>query len=369
MNLKKHLARRTFKLRKGYTPSSNQHQENMHEKALIKGENWDLASQKKARIYGVKRCRDKFNAIYDNTKNIKKGDVILLTMGKNENKRIPYFIKYYKEMGIDHLIFIDNNSDIPMQTVIKDDSMISLFHTDDCYVKSNFGVDWMNHFNQKYGVGHWVLTVDLDEFFVYPNMDERSYASFIHYLDLLGQKSVFTPLIDMYPNGSISSAEILSGESPLEKTNYYDGSGYKCYLGTHGEIYFKGGPRLHHFCYGNIDQAPTLNKNSLIKWQDNVLYLSSTHSVSPAHLNGLNPNEHEAVTGALLHFKFISEIKEKALYAIKNNNHYNGSAEYKTYLAELDANEKLSLMNEKSKKYENWKSLVESGLMKTGYWV
>jgi len=357
LTLKKYIARKTFKLRKGYSKSDVRHQVEVNE------------SREKIRQNGIVRCAELFKPIFDNTKNIKDEDVILLTMGQNENKRIPYFIEYYQQLGVDHFIFIDNCSDEPMSVVIPQQSNISLWHTSDGYAKSNFGVDWMNYFNLKHGIGHWVLTVDLDEFFVFPDMENRSFKDFLYYLDKIEQVSVFAPLIDMYPKGSINTANIQPGESPLNKADHYDSSGYQVFLGKNNEIYLKGGPRLHHFCGLDLDKAPTLNKTPLIKWQANFLYMSSTHEAFPPFLNGLNPNQNESASGALLHFKFVSEIKEKAKRAIKSNNHYNNSEEYKTYLSQLEKNENLDLTNYFSKKYIDSSSLIQDGLIKTGYWL
>lgn len=353
MTFKKYLARKTYRWRKNLFSKRTSNPKPLGETVREKG---------------ILRCRKHLNPVRDNSRNIKPGDKLLLTMGKNENKRIPHFIDYYTQLGIDHFIFIDNDSDIAMADVIPDQSNISLWHTKDNYPGSNFGVDWMNYFNRKYGIGHWVLTVDLDEFFVFPDMERRTFGELTTFLDTLEQKSFFAPLIDMYPKGSISSASVPSGESPLPYANFFDSQGYFASHSNNGNIWLRGGPRCRIFNQGDVQNSPTLNKTPLIKWSPDTLYLSSTHTASPAYLNPPHPQGINSPTGALLHFKFISEAKEKALYAVKNKNHYDGSREYKQYLQKLEEEESLSLYAPCSREYLSTSSLVEANLMSKGLW-
>ena len=363
---------RTFRQKMGLYPSRSiaaiESTKSISKRELVEKET-HRQSKAENRKKGVLRCSPFLSPVYDNTDAIKPNDKILLTMGKNETARIPYFLEYYRKLGIDHFFFIDNDSDFPMADQLEGMGDVSLWHTEDPYPKSHFGVDWMNAINGKYAVGHWVLVVDLDEFFVFPNIEDRSFSEFIDYLDNVGQLSVFAPLIDMYPNGPISNAEITIGQSPLDSASWFDGAGYSTWIGPHNEIYIKGGPRFHHFNPNDISSAPTLNKSPLIKWSEDVLCIESTHELYPTKLNRLNPDEHLAVTGCLLHFKFMSDMKEKAKYAKEHKNHYDKSREYNIYMEHLENNDNLNLTNKFTIEYTSSHSLVDVGLMKKGYWA
>jgi len=376
---KKTIARKTFKLRKGYLPSDQKHQEEMQEKELKNSKGYENPVEEQhsttvsqniqdSRRLGKKRCRNAFTEVFDNTDKIREGDRILLTMGKNENKRIPYFLKYYEELGIDHFLFIDNNSEEPMEKVISNKAHVSLWSTNDCYVESNFGVDWMNYFNDKYCVDHWVLTVDLDEFFVFPEMENRSYPELLMFLDTMEQKNLFAPLVDVYPKGPIAEAVVPDGEPPLKYANYFDSSGYHAQIGGYGDVWLRGGPRCRVFNSGDISSSPTLNKTPLVKWSKDTLYISSTHTLYPSRYNKVHPTGLHTLTAALLHTKFISEAKEKAKYAVENKNHYEGSREYKAYLDKLQEDENMTLFDRCSQEYTSSESLVGAGLMSKGLW-
>ena len=300
----------------------------------------------KKRRYGKTRCTPLLSSLIDNTSSIRPGDKLLLTMGKDEAKRIPYFLEYYRNLGIDHFLFIDNDSSKPMADLL----------------------EGMNAINCKYAVGHWTLTVDLDEFFVFPYMEERSFKELCYYLDNMEQKSMFAPLIDMYPNGSISNAVVPEGADPTLYADHFDASGYHVEYGIFEDIWVRGGPRCRVFNDGNHLESPSLNKTPLIKWSEQTLYIIGTHVAYPFELNHPHPKGVSSVTGALMHFKFISEMKEKAQYAVDHENHFNDSKEYKTYLRTLAQNESLNLYSPISCKFVNTNTLLNAKLINAELW-
>ncbi|MFK7851604.1 MAG: glycosyltransferase family 2 protein [Akkermansiaceae bacterium] len=349
MTLKKRIARLTYPYRRKREPAAGQKDaREMHRRA--------------AETHGL------LQPIFDNTPKIKPNDRILLTMGRDESSRISYFLKYYRNLGIDHFLFVDNASVSPMADQLSDQSDVSLWYTDDSYVRSKYGVDWMNALLGRYAVGHWALTVDLDEFFVFPLMEIRSFTEFLEYMDDSNDPSLYSPLIDMYPNGPIASATVPEGESPLSYADHFDSTGYFPVVGGYEDTWLRGGPRCRVFADGVIDDSPTINKTPLIKWQKSYAYLASTHSATPFRLNHIHKNHFLGPTGALLHFKFISSFKEKAEFAVVNKNHYQGSSEYKKYLRRLDENEKINLMCPMSVRYESTKTLIDRKLMSLGLW-
>ena len=230
----------------------------------------------------TRRAAGAFNhltPIYNRTHLIKPGAKLLMTMGRDENTRIAHFLEYYRKLGIDHFLFVDNQSDPPMADILANEPDVSLWHTDEGYADARYGVDWMNALLSTHAVGHWVLTVDLDEFFVYPFMGSRSYDELLSFLDDAEKPSFFTLLVDMYPEGSIADAYVPEGESPLAHAPYFDRAGYYSTKGGHGDTWVRGGPRLRAFNSSDFSAAPSINKTPLIKWQSGYAYYLSTHVV------------------------------------------------------------------------------------------
>jgi Glycosyl transferase family 2 len=313
------------------------------------------------------RATNHLKPVYDRTHLIKPGARLLMTMGRDENSRIPYFLEYYRKLGIDHFLFVDNQSDPPMADVLANEPDISLWYTDEAYADTRYGVDWMNALLGRYAVGHWTMTVDLDEFFVYPFMEHRSYNELLAFLNDSEKPGFYTVLVDMYPEGPISSAHVPPGEAPLDHAPWFDGLGYYSMKGGHEDSWVRGGPRLRAFNPENISAAPSLNKTPLIKWHQRFAYYLSTHVAYPTILNHAHRRSHEP-TGALLHFKFVSSFREKIDHAIKHKNHYNDSSEYQKYLKHLESSENYTLHSAVSRKYEGTHSLLEANIITSGCW-
>ena len=67
--------------------------------------------------------------VVDRTSRINKNDIVLVACMRNEAFRIPKFIEYYRNIGVDHFIFIDNGSNDELQEIIAKDEGVSCYHT------------------------------------------------------------------------------------------------------------------------------------------------------------------------------------------------------------------------------------------------
>jgi len=48
--------------------------------------------------------------IQNNTARIKRNDIVVLSTMRNEYARLPYFLDYYRQMGVAHFLIVDNDS-------------------------------------------------------------------------------------------------------------------------------------------------------------------------------------------------------------------------------------------------------------------
>ena len=65
-------------------------------------------------------------------------------------------------------------------------------------------MNWQNALHDEYGMNRWCLTVDADEWFVYPGWETKSLSDLAMYLDGIGAQGAFSFLLDMY--GAVSIA-------------------------------------------------------------------------------------------------------------------------------------------------------------------
>ncbi|WP_353620622.1 glycosyltransferase family 2 protein [Paracoccus albus] len=288
---------------------------------------------------------------------------------RNELVRLPFFLDYYRNMGIGHFLIVDNGSNDGSLEYLKEQQDVSVWSTSGSYKASRFGMDWLNWLLFRYGSGHWCLTVDPDEFLVYPHCDSRPIQALTHWMNASAIKSLPAMLLDVYPKGRIGDEPYRSGTNPLEIACYFDPANYMIHKnGRYGNLWIQGGPRARSFFGRDPKLAPALNKIPLVKWQRNYVYVSSTHMALPRSLNLVyDENGGERIAGALLHAKFLSTFIEKSDEEMLRGQHYANSQEYRAYSAGLQGD--MTLWNEESRRYEGWRQLQELGLISQGNWA
>lgn len=328
-----------------------------------------LRLQRKRWLIRAFRKRHDLRSVVNNTGDIARGDVLAVTTLRNERARLPYFLKYYRGLGIDHFLVIDNDSDDGSRDYLAEQPDVSVWTTRASYKRSRFGVDWMNWLSRKYAHGHWLLTVDVDEFFVYPFCDTRPIGALTDWLDASSIKSFGAMLIDMYPRGRIDEQPYEEGQDPFQIAAWFDSGNYTIRKNAKfGNLWIQGGPRARAFFPDKPERAPALNKVPLVKWHRSYAYVSSTHMLLPRGLNLVYDEwGGEKASGALLHAKFLDTFTDKAAEEMQRRQHYANSHEYRAYHHKLA--DQPVLWCKWSEKYINWRQLEILGLMSKGNWA
>ncbi|WBU56736.1 glycosyltransferase family 2 protein [Paracoccus sediminicola] len=299
---------------------------------------------------------------------IRPDTILCFATLRNERVRLPYFLDYYRRMGIGHFLIVDNNSDDGSAAYLEEQPDVSLWRTTTSYKASRFGMDWLNWLLFRYGAGHWCLTVDPDEFFVYPHCDTRPLQALTHWLSTSGIRSFPAMLLDMYPQGRIGDQPYREGQDPFEIANYFDPANYMIHKnGLYGNLWIQGGPRARIFFGSAPEKAPALNKIPLIKWRRYYAYVSSTHMALPRSLNLVYDEDGgESVSGVLLHAKFLSTFIDKSSEEMERGEHYANSQEYRAYSTLLQ--DDMILLTPESRPFEGWRQLQDLGLISQGNW-
>ncbi|MEO0389940.1 MAG: glycosyltransferase family 2 protein [Pseudomonadota bacterium] len=315
------------------------------------------------------RKRRELSRIADRTAQIRPGDLLLFSTQRNERVRLPYFLDYYRDMGINHFLIVDNDSNDGSADYLADQPDVSVWHTKESYKRSRFGVDWLNWLQLKHAHGHWCLTVDPDEFLIYPFCDTRPLRALTDWLDASSIKSFSAMLLDMYPKGRIDAQPYVEGQNPLEIASWFDSGNYTMSKNhKFGNLWIQGGPRMRVFFPDEPGRAPALNKIPLVKWDRRYAYVSSTHMLLPRGLNQVYDEwGGEKASGVLLHTKFLDTFTIKAQEELTRGQHYAASVEYKAYADALKDDP--DLWCKWSEKYINWRQLEILGLMSKGNWA
>ncbi|SEO08569.1 Glycosyl transferase family 2 [Salinihabitans flavidus] len=315
------------------------------------------------------RKRRELRRVADRTDHIRRDDLLVFSTLRNERVRLPFFLQYYRDLGVNHFLIVDNNSSDGSREYLADQPDVSLWTTTRSYKRSRFGVDWLNWLQFRYGHNHWCLVVDPDEFLIYPFCDTRPLRALTDWLDASSIKSFSAMLLDMYPKGRLDAEPYREGQNPMEIASWFDAGNYTIDKNRKfGNLWIQGGPRARVFFRDQPAKAPALNKIPLVKWNRRYAYVSSTHMLLPRGLNQVYDEwGGEKASGILLHAKFLDTFSAKAAEELDRRQHYAASVEYKAYAESL--RDDPELWCKWSEKYINWRQLEILGLMSKGNWA
>jgi hypothetical protein len=304
-----------------------------------------------------------------NLAGLRRKPILLFATVRNERIRLPYFLEYYRRLGVDHFLIVDNGSEDGSHDYLAAQPDVSLWATGAGYRQARYGMDWLMHLLRRYGSGNWCLTVDVDEFLVFPFCETRPLRALTDWLDNAGVRSFSAMLLDMYPKGPMHEQPYREGQNPFEIAQYFDSGNYMIRRNwPYQNLWIQGGPRSRLFFGEQPKKAPAMNKIPLVKWDPSYAYVSSTHMLLPRGLNLV----YEAVggekpSGCLMHAKFLDTFAAKAEEELRRGQHYAESHEYRAYREGI-AKER-DLWCNWSEKYINWRQLEILGLMSKGNWT
>jgi hypothetical protein len=304
--------------------------------------------------------------VQDNTRAIRANDVVLVSCLRNEIIRMPFFLQYYRDMGVDRFLFIDNGSTDGFLEWIRPFDDCSVWHTQASYLASDFGMQWCNYLLSRYGSGHLCVTVDPDEFLVYPHVGTRNLKDLGVFLKDDERSSMHVLLLDAYGEGTLSDTVYRSGDDPFAVCPFFDCDGYIQRPGINNSTWIQGGPRMRVYSRDNPELAPALNKMPVVWWRRDYLYRSSMHDGYPVSLNRAHIPGEVSITGCLFHFKLVSLLMEKAKEEAHRKQHYADGREYRSY---RNGGEVRFYQPGISLRYESPEQLMGLGLMSAGSWI
>ena len=284
-------------------------------------------------------------------------DITVICVIWNELLLLPFFIEYYKKLGVTHFIFIDNNSQDGTIEYLKrqHDINLEIYYCKDSYSEANYGITWVNEVLNLHMRNMWCLVVDIDELLILPNI-VVGLQDWVLQMEAQNTNVAQTCLIDFYPK-QFDRDVYLSGESFFDHSCYFhkfDNNTIYTKIAPDNSREIKGGLR-HVILNGKKkpnSNSVCLTKKSLFKYN-----FYATHNLSvgmhwllpndftcwwppeKAYSNWQETNKHLRINQqplVIAHFKYLKpNIKQVFQQRVDRNQDWNNSSEYKIYLSHL----------------------------------
>lgn len=319
-------------------------------------------------IWRAFRSRHALAPVADRTERIAPDDILCIAVVRNEAARLPWFLSYYRKLGVGHFLVVDNASQDGSAELLADQADLSLWSTSASYREARFGLDWANWLLMRYGHAHWCLLVDADELLVYPHCDARDLRALTGWLDARGLPALGALMLDMYPKAPLGSQRIAPDADPIEALSWFDPGPYRAVRQPPMQnLWVQGGVRERVFFSDDPRRSPTLNKLPLIRWNRRWAFVNSTHSILPARLNlSYSGPGGPGPSGALLHTKFGPPVLEKSAEDLERRQHFHDPDSFSDYYGEIAR--RPTLWHEGSVRYVGWRQLEQLGLISADGW-
>ncbi|WP_318010671.1 glycosyltransferase family 2 protein [Celeribacter litoreus] len=282
---------------------------------------------------------------------------------RNESLRLPFFLQYYRALGVTDFLFVDNGSDDGTLALLSDQPDVSLWSTDAGYKAARFGLDWVTWLQMRYASGKWCLTVDADELLVFSGDADRTLSHLTEALEAEGQIAFGALMLDLYSEGPVGGISYVAGQNPLEVLTHFDAGPYRATRQMPKEnLWVLGGVRERVFFPDAPERGPTLNKLPLVKWNWRYAYVNSTHAILPRNLNRFYDGPGDTrPCGVLLHTKFLADVIGRSCEEKQRKQHFHQPEAYADYYDHVAASP--TLCSEGSIRYEGADQLIALGLM------
>jgi|GEM_PF-6125203 len=286
---------------------------------------------------------------------VKLNDVLCFVVVRNEELRLPYFLQYYRNKGVAKFFIVDNHSTDTTLTFLQQQPDVYVWHTTRSFRISSGGLDWLELLLQNYGVNHWCLTLDADEFLYYYDCENKTIPQLCAELEKENKQALKAILLDMYSQQPLKDAKYNPGQNPLEVCPYFDKQFYTVKkLDIDGKMGYWGGVRERVF--PQRKRMNLLHKVPLIKYDFHAKLSYGQHSIDNLEIS--------QQTGCLFHFKYFSNFHDTAKLESARGEYALGSLKYKMFAIKLDENPELSMYSpEHSVKFKDSHQLLELGII------
>lgn len=281
-------------------------------------------------------------------------DVVLLCVTRNTASYISSFLDHYRKLGVTRFAFVDDHSNDGTREILLDATDVDLFESNFTYRQSDGGLVWRDMLVDLYGRDRWYISVDSDEYLIYPGCERRPISDFIIDFQRIGRKRALAAMIDLYGDGPLGATRPHDPPNapPTNFCPLFDGDGYRL-VNEKFCMAVRGGPRQRLFGVDmRLTKFPLLFADAATRFNG-----SSPHAPMPIQRN------FAPVHAILLHYKFPAGTIDQFHAIVERQSHAGQSHFYKAIVDSNRFDNSTDLRYVGSQTFSGSEALVAMGFM------
>jgi glycosyltransferase involved in cell wall biosynthesis len=265
-------------------------------------------------------------------------EILCCIVARNERPRLDALLAHYRRLGVHRFLVCDNDSTDGSVEWLLTQPDVHVWGSSLSFKRANFGSAWFELLLRRYGVGHWCLTIDADEFLTFEGAPDRTLRDYCRDLDRRGMRAATGMLLDLYSDRPVRDTHYRAGDDPLAHCPFFDRVAFHRRVegaSQYGnqDLYW-GGARQRVF---PASHDYLLSKCVLLRYAPDVVLTSGQHltNIPAARL------AHQEI--CVLHFKFFASFTAYAAGEAAREIHAMGAEQYKSYHRHLSDNDAISV--------------------------
>lgn len=287
-------------------------------------------------------------------------DLVLVCLVRDGQPWVRDFLEYHFSLGVRHIALLDNDSTDDTVAIAKEYDNVTVLRTRLPFKTHKHAT--RRYLIRRFGEGRWVLCLDIDEMFDYPYSDIVGLGSLIEYLKRKSYTALPTQTLDRFPEKPLLSAAEDSDKPLGEVHRFYDLSNVReqSYGQNHRTNNLISNEEIK-ILRGGIQAS--ISGHPAILTRHPLMFVDEDIEPMNADVHWVDKARIADFTGVIHHYRFVSDLRERAVRFAREEGHGTNSAKYKGFLQALEKSPDLQIKRETSKELESVNDLVHEGFL------
>lgn len=294
---------------------------------------------------------------------LQDNQVALVLVGRNNGCFLDENIRRHLAMGVEHIVYVDNESSDNSIQIVKQHPNTSVFLTSLSFY------DYQNII-RKFAVSRilgsgWVLAIDCDEIFDFVGSDKMRLPDLVELVTRRGHTCVVSQMLDLVPDCTLEEAEKLSFAESIDHFTHYSLKEIQAenYASPLAQLsYFLSQNRVSHngvkLLYGGLRKSAfgencCLTKHALFKVGPGVVPFAHPHVSTGLYCADF--------TALLKHYKFACGVMEREQRLLAEKRMANGEIDIRVEAYQTTSG--LNLSNFSDRKNPSPEKLLAAGFL------